>query len=322
MEGTSSVDAQAPGVNTETSDCDGIVLSSKPLEPMVEDCCGLGCTPCVFDIYEQEVVAWKKQCGFLKYQDPTTHCDKQKFLDKAKYTSFQLISLSAISPDTNIFRFNIPNGGSLHLNPGQHLILRGKFGGRTLTRQYTPISGVSERGYFDVIIKLYPHGKMSRFVKTWNVGDTIEWRGPFGEFLYKANSYRRVVMIAGGTGITPMMQVIPQILDNDEDETFVRLIYSNRDYDGVLLKSRLDSRKDMWNFTVLYVLTKASQDVCAVKYGDNILFGCINKELLEKELKVADGKQLVLICGTKSFDRDVIAIVKEMGLSENSYFRF
>lgn len=65
-------------------------------------------------------------------------------------------------------------------------------------------------------------------------------------------------MLAAGTGVAPMLQVIQGILANDRDETFIHLVYSNRTYDDILMKDRLDELKAYWNFSVLYVITKVS----------------------------------------------------------------
>ena len=43
-----------------------IILPGKPEEPQQSDCCGTGCTPCVFDIYDQEVALWEKECQRLR----------------------------------------------------------------------------------------------------------------------------------------------------------------------------------------------------------------------------------------------------------------
>ena len=39
---------------------------SAPERPLDSDCCGNGCTPCVFDIYEEEVTVWKAECERLR----------------------------------------------------------------------------------------------------------------------------------------------------------------------------------------------------------------------------------------------------------------
>ena len=67
-------------------------------------------------------------------------------------------------------------------------------------------------------------------------------------------------MLAAGTGIAPMLQVIQGILSNEQDETFIHLVYSNQSYDDILMKHTLDEMKAYWNFSVLYVVTKVSSN--------------------------------------------------------------
>lgn len=62
-------------------------------------------------------------------------------------------------------------------------------------------------------------------------------------------------MIAGGTGITPMLQIIKAILRNDEDKTQVDLIFANVNEEDILLKEDLDELSAAHgNFRVHYVL--------------------------------------------------------------------
>ena len=70
--------------------------------------------------------------------------------------------------------------------------------------------------------------------------------------------YRRIGMLAAGTGIAPMLQVIQDIVTNEDDETFIQLVYSSQTYDDILMKDTLDEFKAYWNFSVLYVLSQVS----------------------------------------------------------------
>ena len=63
-------------------------------------------------------------------------------------------------------------------------------------------------------------------------------------------------MLAAGTGIAPMMQVIRHIVHNEGEDTFVRLLYACRTYKDVLLREELNQLTAFWNFTVLYVLSQ------------------------------------------------------------------
>lgn len=77
---------------------------------------------------------------------------------------------------------------------------------------------------------------MSSFMHSLEVGDRINVKGPFAKLAYTANMKKQVGMIAGGSGITPMLQVLHEILDNPNDETEVTLVYANQGEDDIILK--------------------------------------------------------------------------------------
>ncbi|XP_070535831.1 NADH-cytochrome b5 reductase-like [Ptychodera flava] len=301
-------------------------LPGKPTEPLPGDCCGSGCTPCVFDIYEDELRLWeeerKKGPPHLRKEDESaSDKDTKPVLSSAQYTSFTIDSITRVSSDTAIFRFKLPSNKSLGLSVGQHIILKGQVGTESITRQYTPISPLNAKGYFDVLIKIYKDGKMSSYVKTWKVDDHIEVRGPFGQFTYRPNKYRRIVMLAAGTGVAPMLQVIREIVLNEEEETFVHLVYCCRTYQEILMKSTLDDFTDYWNFTVLYVLSQ-EMNTKSHRYGEQVHYGRMDETLVVKETSPVKDDTMILICGTKSFDKDMIKYLTKSGYSSKNYFKF
>lgn len=74
------------------------------------------------------------------------------------------------------------------------------------------------------------------------IGHSIRVRGPKGAFVYKPNMVRHFGMIAGGTGITPMLQIIRAIVRGraDGDVTEADLIFANVSVGDILLKDDLD----------------------------------------------------------------------------------
>ena len=79
--------------------------------------------------------------------------------------------------------------------------------GQVLQRSYTPISSDSLLGTFQLLIKTYEKGNISKYMDELSIGDTVEMSGPKGRFTYEPNKYQHIAMIAGGSGITPMFQV-------------------------------------------------------------------------------------------------------------------
>jgi len=82
-------------------------------------------------------------------------------------------------------------------------------------------------------------------------------KGPKGAMVYTPNMVRRFGMIAGGTGITPMLQIIRAIVRGraSGDKTEVDLIFANVNPEDILLKEDLDALvKEDAGFRVYYVL--------------------------------------------------------------------
>jgi cytochrome-b5 reductase len=89
-------------------------------------------------------------------------------------------------------------------------------------------------------------------------GAAIPFKGPFKKLPYTANMKAEVGMIAGGTGITPMLQVLVEGLSNAQDKTKFTLVFANNTPKDILLKERLDALavQHPTRFRVHYVVTK------------------------------------------------------------------
>jgi cytochrome-b5 reductase len=161
------------------------------------------------------------------------------------------------------YRFSLPTPTAiLGLPIGQHISIAADLpqpDGKTkeILRSYTPISGDHQPGYFDLLIKSYPTGNISKYMASLIVGQTIKVRGPKGAMVYTPNLVRHFGMIAGGTGITPMLQIIRAVIRGRPtgDKTEIDLIFANVNPEDILLKEDLDElAKTDKGFRVHYVL--------------------------------------------------------------------
>lgn len=158
------------------------------------------------------------------------------------------------------YRFALPRPTDiLGLPIGQHISLAATIPGqpKEVVRSYTPISSDENAGYFDLIIKSYPTGNISKHMGGLKIGQTMKVKGPKGAMVYTPNMVRAVGMIAGGTGITPMLQIVRAIIRGRPtgDNTKINLIFANVNPDDILLREDLDSlAKEDPNFSVYYVL--------------------------------------------------------------------
>lgn len=111
--------------------------------------------------------------------------------------------------------------------------------GQEVIKPYTPISLCTTVGHFDLLIKTYPEGRVSQYMDKLHVGDSVDMRGPKGSFVYSSNLAEHVGMIAGGTGITPVLSVIRAMLNDNVDNTRITLLFANRTSEDVLVEHEL-----------------------------------------------------------------------------------
>jgi cytochrome-b5 reductase len=177
--------------------------------------------------------------------------------------SFTLGHKENISHDTRLFRFQLPSlKHVLGLPVGQHIYLTARINDELVKRPYTPTTSDDNQGYFDLVIKIYPNGKMTQYLDQFSIGQTIEVSGPSGNLIYKGNGLfdvrprkpepfvtrriRRLGLIAGGTGITPMYQILNEILKEQTSivpgervDIKIWLLFANQTEQDILLRDEL-----------------------------------------------------------------------------------
>lgn len=217
----------------------------------------------------------------------------RKVLDPKIWQEFPLSEKIQISPNTAIYRFALPRKTDvLGLPIGQHISVSAEINGKEIMRSYTPTSSDDDLGHFDLLIKTYEKGNISRHVSLLKVGDTIRVKGPKGQFTYSPTLTSHIGMIAGGTGITPMIQIIRAALKNPNDKTKLTLIYANVNPDDILLKEDLEKLLDTSNkrLNVFYVLNNPPK-----AWSGGV--GFVTKEHIAEYLPKADTDCKVLMCG-------------------------
>uniref|UniRef100_A0A2P2KFA0 cytochrome-b5 reductase n=1 Tax=Rhizophora mucronata TaxID=61149 RepID=A0A2P2KFA0_RHIMU len=209
----------------------------------------------------------------------TSSKPKQKgSLDPENFKEFKLVKRSQLSHNVAKFKFSLPTPTSvLGLPIGQHMSCRGKDSlGEEVIKPYTPTTLDSDLGFFELVIKMYPQGRMSHHFRELQEGDYLAVKGPKGRFKYQTNQVKAFGMLAGGTGITPMFQVTRAILENSTDKTNIHLIYANVTYDDILLKEELDGLSKTFpnRFSVFYVLNQPPE-------GWDGGVGFVSKEMIQ-----------------------------------------
>ncbi|XP_015975940.2 NADH-cytochrome b5 reductase-like isoform X1 [Rousettus aegyptiacus] len=300
-------------------------LQLRPVEPLPSQCCGSGCSPCVFDLYHRDLARWEaarasKDRSLLREKESQSCPSK---LSPETFLAFHISAMDKITKDTYRVQFALPRNSRLDLRPGQHLILRGIVDDLEIQRAYTPISPANAEGYFEVLIKCYQTGLMSRYVESWRAGDMAFWRGPFGGFSYKPNQYGELLMLAAGTGLAPMVPILHSITDNADDETFVTLVSCFKTFEGIYLKTFLQEQARFWNVRTFFVLSQEnSLEQLPWSYREKTRFGRLTQDLIEELVGSCRREPFALVCGSAEFTKDMARCLLCAGLAEDSYFLF
>jgi nitrate reductase (NAD(P)H) len=266
--------------------------------------------------------------------DPSSE-PSETFLHSKTWKKAVLHGKKIVSWDTRIFTFKLEHAEQrLGLPVGQHLMvrLRDPVTRETIIRSYTPISEINDRGFMDMLVKVYfanpggKGGKMSQAMDALPIGHFIEMKGPIGKFEYigngqcliqgKEKSVKSFVMICGGSGITPIYQVFRAVLQSPEDQTQCTIFDGNRLFEDILCKEELDllSKGNDHRCKILHTLTKAPDDWTGLRgrvTGKMVQDNCIN---------AAD--TLVLICGPEAMEKTMHKALLEQGWTDDQLLFF
>ncbi|KNC84558.1 hypothetical protein SARC_03231 [Sphaeroforma arctica JP610] len=248
-------------------------------------------------------------------------------LDPKKVIDFTLIEREDTSHDTRRYRFALQSPDHvLGLPIGKHILLSANCGkdGKKCLRAYTPVSSDADMGYFDLVVKTYfPNvhpkfpdgGRMGMYMEEMKVGDSIGVRGPAGKITYSGRGQvlvekgkmresgfkrenneklyaKQIGMVCGGTGITPMLQIVRAAMKDPQDKTVFHLLFANKTEDDILLRSELEAfaKDHPESFKLWFTIDEAKDEW---KYDT----GFITQEMMEKHLPAPSDDTLLMICG-------------------------
>lgn len=277
-----------------------------------------------------------KCSGFNGY----THChESEGSFSKAEFRSFPVMEVREAGPGSKILKCQLPSSEHvMGMKVSSMVMVNGTKGddGKVPARPYTPITTDDQMGYFELLVKGYPTGTVSKYLCSLKAGDSVEVKGPFPKLPYSANMKKKIGMIAGGSGITPMLQVIREILKNPADTTQVTLVFCNQTPSDILLRTELDRLAvvSKGQLNVLYVVDKNEN------FEPNIAHvGYVTPGFLSTFLPAPSPDTLVYVCGpppmlvsvagNKKFETgkppaqgEVGGILKELGYSADMVFKF
>ncbi|MFM9554492.1 1,2-phenylacetyl-CoA epoxidase subunit PaaE [Streptomyces caniscabiei] len=158
--------------------------------------------------------------------------------------------------------FDVPDdlAEEFAFTPGQSLTLRREVDGRDERRSYSICSPAGTRPRIGV--REVPGGLFSSWlVHDVRPGDTVEVMAPTGAFTPDLSAPAHHVLVAAGSGITPMLSIAESVLAADDRST-VTLFYGNRRTGSVMFADELADLKDLHpgRFQLAHVLSREPRE--------------------------------------------------------------
>ena len=209
------------------------------------------------------------------------------------------------------FRLTDPAGGSLPFTylPGQFLTLTVMPNGHRTKRSYSIASAPTTRDACEITVRREEQGAVSRFLHDHVAeGDTLQVTAPSGKFTFTGQETNRVVLIAGGVGITPMMSVI-RYLTSRSWPGDVYLVYATRHAEDIIFGEELAYLQRRYpNLHVTIVVEDATSAM------PHHATGRITRDLLESAVPDLADKR-VHLCGPPPMMDAVQSLLGELGVA-------
>lgn len=219
----------------------------------------------------------------------------------------EVVDLVDETPRVRTIVFDVP-GWAGH-RPGQHVDIRlTAEDGYQAQRSYS-ISAPENGNRVEITVELIDEGEVSPFlVEDLMAGDRIELRGPIGGyFVWEPGSGHPVQLLAGGSGIAPLMAMIRAAVASKGPEA-VRLLYSARTEEDLIYRKELDAwAEDDARLEVVYTLTRG--------HGPHWtgLSGRVDRARLEEHAWPAAAEPDCYVCGPTGFVEAVASGLVELG---------
>ncbi|TKT80186.1 1,2-phenylacetyl-CoA epoxidase subunit PaaE [Aquamicrobium sp. LC103] len=233
-----------------------------------------------------------------------------------RFHDLKVTEISWQTPDAVAIAFEVPEKlrEAFAFRPGQYLTLAAEIDGEEARRSYSICSAPGDA--LKVGVKKVADGRFSSFVNEHlAVGDTIRVMPPEGRFTSLAGERHDYILIAAGSGITPMLSIAKTVLGHEPEST-ITMIYGNRSTDTIMFREELEDLKDrhMSRLSLVHVLSREAQDV-------ELLNGRIDGERVAElasrgliDLLSADG---IFLCGPGEMIDGVSATLKALGVEED-----
>jgi ferredoxin-NADP reductase len=229
-------------------------------------------------------------------------------LRRLKWQTARVLDLHDETPTARTLTFAVRDWTG-HL-PGQHIDLRLTApDGYTAVRSYSVASAPNSDGRIDITVERLPNGEVSPYLtQELMVGDELELQGPIGGwFVWRSEQPEPIQLIAGGSGIAPLMGMIRSRALAKSTAPF-RLLYSVREPGAIFYRTELEALSTTRPFVMAdYAFTRV-----VPKYWPRPS-GRIDGALIASATWPASAGATCYVCGPTGFVESVAELLSGAG---------
>jgi ferredoxin-NADP reductase len=212
--------------------------------------------------------------------------------------------------DTKTLRFQIPKERRICAKPGQFLTLQWTIDGQRVARSYTISSSPIHENYVEITPKRMENGCVSVFLNDRaKPGLRVEASGPYGNFYFDKALHKSIILIAAGSGITPMISML-RYIDDLKLSTPVTLLYCVRTAADIIFQNELARLgSSLTNFNYRVCLSRPDP----TWKGPS---GRLTGEFVSQHVIDQDSPTFFL-CGPKGFMDNARQVLSTLGVSQD-----
>ena len=234
---------------------------------------------------------------------------------RTQFHSLRVAGVEPLTDDSAAITFAVPDelAGLFAFAPGQSLTIERD--GERRSYSICAAAGSPPR----IGVREVAGGAVSGWlVRELKAGDTIQVQGPGGSFTPDLSVPGHHVLIAAGSGITPMMSIAASVLAADDKST-VTLLYGNRRSDTVMFADEVADLKDAHpaRMRIVHVLSREAQEV-------ELFSGRLDAGRLAELLPVTVDVRRVdhwWLCGPFGLVTDAIEVLTGLGVEAGRIHR-
>ena len=228
-------------------------------------------------------------------------------------------SIKTVARDTKQFRFAVSEYADLsgeNLQKNKPLPFQA---GQFVSLQFTEkawraysIASTEKEPLIELVIRIIPEGVGSMILDKAKVGDTFNFKGPFGHFVLSENSQANLIFLGTGTGIAPLRAMIIEE-SRKESPRPMTCLYGGRNPDDIAYLEEMENWAD--NLNIKLGFSRTTDFGSYQKHAQN----CRITAFLEAP-KAFDKNSEFYICGNGNMVKSVLEVLAKKGVEKERIF--